>query len=424
MTLWSLVLLIALQGDTLTYTQAVQWFLQQNPDLRIGQYQTEIARVSWWQSLVRLIPSPVLNASYSSQTRPFLPSLPPDLIGQPEEAYSIAFSIEQVLFSPQLWSQALDQRLGLLQTQWSYRNLQNTLWVAFRKAYFETYESQEETRLRTLSLKRAREALVLVKRKLQLGQAVKLDLLQAQLAVQKALQDSIQRMQTFLSRKHTLAALLGKTRLRASVLQPPEVTPDSSLVDSLIRHAQDLLEQHPEIQKQSLEVRASKIAFWAAVLSWLPTVKYGVYWNYYKNDFPTWRRFWEESRYVKGIYVSLSFPFFTYPLDALLSHKNRSLQVETLRKVRLQKRVALQQALSAYETARKSLKIAELSVEMAQEAFKLSKNQYELGALSILDLLKAQEELTQAEIQFLKTQIQWWIALDQLKLALGEAFSW
>ncbi len=419
---WGLLLLLAFQGDTLTYEAAVRWFQQENPDLRIGQIQRGMAHLSWWRALTQLLPTPALSASYSSQTRPY--PLWPTPIGQPEEAYSVEFSLEQVLFSPQVWSQALDQRLKAIQADWTYRDLRNTMWASFRRAYFEAYLAQEEVRLRTLAVKRAREALALVQKKVELGQAVRLDLLQAQLAVQQAVRDSIAAVQTLSSRKQALASLLGRPRASFSVLLPPKTLPDSAGIESLIQRATVLLEQHPAIQKQKVEVQASRIAFWATVLSWLPTVRYGVYWSYYEPDFPTWRRFQDQSREVRGVYVNLSLSFFTYPLDAVLSQKNRRLQVELLKKARLQQRVTLQQALSTFETARKSLGIAELSMETAREAFQLAKAQYAVGALSTLDLLKAQEQFTQAEVQALQAKVQWWIALDQLKLAIGEAFPW
>lgn len=77
------------------------------------------------------------------------------------------------------------------------------------------------------------------------------------------------------------------------------------------------------------------------------------------------------------------------------------------------------EAWEAYHTARASAGLAEIGVEVAIENFRVQERRYQAGASTILDLLEAQNRLTEAEVAVVQARFAARLSLAGLEVLLG-----
>lgn len=77
------------------------------------------------------------------------------------------------------------------------------------------------------------------------------------------------------------------------------------------------------------------------------------------------------------------------------------------------------EAWEAYHTARASAELAEIGVEVAIENFRVQERRYQAGASTILDLLEAQNQLTEAEVAVVQARFAARLSLAGLEVLLG-----
>ncbi len=411
-----LVLTLALP-DTLTLEQARTLFLQRNPELRALTLQTRLAHQSWLRATVSAL-LPHLQLSYQYQNLQQNPA-PPAFGFQENPWHTLTWQLEQTLWSGYAVSGALDQWWQDRQARARARQARNQLFLALYQAYLEGVTAQEALSLAHLQVRRARETLQQVEEKQRLGTASSVEVLQARLQWHQARLDSLQAVLRYRKAQQHLAQILGLEQPPDPWVLVPDTTP---LPDPTpwIQDLQDLLQRHPETQQARWSLRQGQTGFWFTLLSFLPTVKYGITWSYADQDFPGWSRFREHHTRTRGWYVSLVFPFHTYPLDVALQKTSWDLAATQFRQAWLQRWTEVQDALSAYETAREGLNLARTRLDLARESFRLARAQYQEGLLSELELLNAQEQLRQAELQHLEARSRYRLSLYSLKLAVGE----
>lgn len=77
------------------------------------------------------------------------------------------------------------------------------------------------------------------------------------------------------------------------------------------------------------------------------------------------------------------------------------------------------EAWESYHTARASAELAEVGVEVAVENFRVQERRYQAGASTILDLLEAQNQLTEAEVSVVQARFAARLSLAGLEVLLG-----
>ncbi len=414
MQLWLLVLLAAALPDTLTLSRARDLFLKRNPELQAARLSRHLAAENLGRSAGSLF-LPHLQVSYQYQRLETTPSLPSFFAQEP---HALSVSLEQTLWSNPYLSGALDRWLAYRQAREQERQSRNQLLLGLYQAFFEGVEAQEAVRLAALQVRRARETLDLVRQKEALGAASRVEVLQAQLQWQQARLDSLQAVGRLREAWQNLARMLGAER-------PPDtwtLVPDTTLPDTagLLQNLQARLHRHPEMRQALLSLQQKRWGFWFTLLSFLPSVKYGITWSYGGEAFPTWNRFRDDHTRTRGWYVALVFPFHTYPFDVALQRTAWRLAEVQARAAWLQRWNEVQTAWNTYETAREGLHLAETAWNLASESFRLARAQYREGLISEVELLNAQAQLKQAEVQRIQAQTRYRLSLYTLKLAVGE----
>ncbi len=401
--------------DTLTLHQATVLLLKYNPAIRVQKTSSLMNKLTFQKSVVGLFPSPSISGSYTTRARY------PGLVSPQEGGtYGVDFWIEQTLFDPQTFRSVFENKYQSRLSELSLKSTRIEALYEMRLAYYDVFKAQEKLNVIRITLQRARETLKFVEKKKQLGESVMLDLLQAKLNYQKALLDSITVAQDFEIKRQNLASIIGMDTLNFIAVEPPSFPPDTGYANYLIENGKSGLGYHPDMQQKLIEKKVSHIGFISTVTSFLPSVKYGYYWNYFGTEFPDVSRFRDMSTRTRGFYVSLVFRFFDYPFDVAISKLSEEVQSENIRSTRIKLYREFNEAVSEYRTAKEMVKISELSLKTAKEAYKLARGQYENGVITIVDLLKSEEDLRNAEINLIDSRLKLLSAVDRLRKAVGE----
>ena len=158
------------------------------------------------------------------------------------------------------------------------------------------------------------------------------------------------------------------------------------------------ISDNPALIAAQLRQRASEIRTEAAGRAYWPSLRATAGWNWNDNTLDDLDRMFDSDGYNVGL--SLSWTIF----DGLL----RESRINSARASELGSLASLQSLEddlgSAVRTLSNSLEIdiqyyhdSMLALELAQEQYRLSQMSYEMGALSLLDLLQAQSDLTSSE---------------------------
>jgi len=105
-------------------------------------------------------------------------------------------------------------------------------------------------------------------------------------------------------------------------------------------------------------------------------------------------------------------------VSASVARDNAAAQAADARR---QVNAQLTQQLTALSTASAQIGIAGANVEAATEARRVQQERYRVGAATLLDLLTAEANLTQAQVNQVQARYNYFIARAQLEALVGHA---
>jgi outer membrane protein TolC len=280
--------------------------------------------------------------------------------------------------------------------------------------YYDVLAQQELERVAEERVRRAREQLVVARARVVSGAAVSTDSLQLLLELNEAL----------------VAALGQGTALRVSRLQlgrrvgmdgpvqaepiptvsPPElpVTLEQAISESKAKGPAVVAARASEDAAGAL-VRAQR-GFYFPQLSLTGT----------SSAFDD--RYFPEATTRQSLTLSISVPIWNNA-QRELSVEQAKAQREVARATRLDvERGAERDVTAAYEdytTARATVDLRESAVVVARENYRVQETRYKAGATTILDLLAAQVQLTEAESNLVQARFATRLALAELEALLG-----
>ncbi|HZI23239.1 MAG TPA: TolC family protein [Gemmatimonadales bacterium] len=198
----------------------------------------------------------------------------------------------------------------------------------------------------------------------------------------------------------TLPALPDTTTLRAAALaQAPLVTQATA-----------------QARAASAALAAARSQFWPSLVASYSTSSQGLT--------EPWQGFNDGNRNLNQLRIGLSWTLFNgfqreqaTALSATSLDLARAQAADTRRQVDAQ----LTQQLAATFTARAQIGIAGADVAAADEAVRVQQERYRLGAATLLDLLTAQANLTQAQVSEVQARYNYLIARAQLEALVGHS---
>ncbi len=391
-----LFLMLITFGDTLhlTMDRAVEIALNNNPELQSSRQQVLNGKLNLWESTLSYAVTPTF--SYSKvDTTPSTQSL----------------RLNFTLFSTNRINMILNNITASKSYRYSFDKTRNATIMNVKVSYLTVLSAYKTYQARRKQLVRARENLRFVEKQFELGSASKLDYLSAQVQVGQARINLLQAENQYKNSLNDLAEVLGLPPNTPIVCEDVKFDLDSipPSPDSLIQQA---IENRPDLRVARASVTAAKTSLWLNTLSFLPEVTYNMDWN--KTDGTSW------SKTGPKRYISLQVNLLSYPFNVLNGASSLKKSRFEYRAVYLQIANEVVSRYNDLRAAHDNYNLARTVFEQAQAAYELAKAKHQNGEIGMIELLKAESDLADAEASLSSALYGLYIAWVRLNYAVGK----
>ncbi|MFH1877936.1 MAG: TolC family protein [Candidatus Omnitrophota bacterium] len=314
----------------------------------------------------------------------------------------------------------------LLSSNFQFNRAIQDLLLAVEEAYYEFYSAQSALVAAEADVKDAETSLDAAQQKMNAGLGVKLDVLQARSNYDDALYTrEVARGQIKIA-EGNLAVIIGvPADTDMDIVNPREDVPDN-LTGEDIRGVIDMaLARRPDIASIRADVRAKEAAVIVARSGLWPTLNAGAstdanWYKYYgdeRNDPDK-----DEDDYEVSGYLSVNWNVFDGFSNWALLQQSKALAEasrEELRRSELQASADVWSRFYNYKTAVSKKQFSKAFYDTAGESYGLALEGYNAGLKTILDLLQAQSELSDARSKLIQSQKDLFIALVQMAHSMG-----
>lgn len=271
----------------------------------------------------------------------------------------------------------------------TYQQKENEVVLSVKQTFYKILQIQEQITLVNSILKRRNDNLTLLKLNYSVGRENQPNVKQAEVSLNQTEYDYMQAEQNLALAKLSLSQLLNLSGQEMSI-QYQDKTIEFPPLDSLTKLAEN---GRPEIisQKANRDVLAKQKT--QAVSNYLPTLSVSSSYGLSGDNFLEQNDNWSAG-------IGLSLPLFNgFSTKAKVKQTTISIKQSDLKLQDLFNSVEseVKQAYSSLTLAKKNLEVSNKTLEAAQDAYQLTKLQYEQGSTSYFFLQQKESELTQAE---------------------------
>ncbi len=281
--------------------------------------------------------------------------------------------------------------------------------------YYAVLAAAELDRVARDRLRRAREQLGVARARVSSGAAVSTDSLNLRLEMTRALVAQLQQQSTLRVARLELGRRIGAAGPVDAA--PLDTTPAPELPISLADAISQAAVQGPSYRIAAADERAASATFRSRLGAYLPRATLSWTGVGFDNKFvPSGAKFTQLS-------LGISFPLWDNGRRELALSQARASR-DVARAVRQDMDRAVQHDVSAaydaYVTTRATADLALQGLAVARESFRVQQTRYSSGATTILDLLDAEVNLSQAEADLVQARYGTRLALAGLESILGK----
>jgi len=281
--------------------------------------------------------------------------------------------------------------------------------------YYAVLQNAELDRVARDRLRRARQQLGVARARVSSGAAVSTDSLNLRLEMTRAQVAQLKQQSALRIARLELGRRVGAVGPVDAA--PLDTAPAPELPVSLADAITDAAGQGPDYRAAAANERAASAAYRAELGNYLPHAtltysKLSLGTKYYPNDL------FKQTNLTLGI----SFPIWNNGQRELaLSRAHVNKEVAQARRRDMDRAVQhdVTGAYDTYVTARASAELAIQGLAVARESFRVQQTRYSSGATTILDLLDAEVNLSQAEADLVQARYGTRLALAGLESILG-----
>jgi len=310
-----------------------------------------------------------------------------------------------------------------------------------KQAFFNVLSTQELVGVAQANLARSDQQLKLTTEKLRLGATTRSDSLSASVDYGNAEVQLIQARANALTAQATLARAIGAEGMVAAVPDTALEIRLSALDTAALRR--DAEATAPSVAQAQAGVAAAQATLAANRAQYYPTLSIGATQTWAGSQLPFAQSPLQRSiipdpvdatktdtLYARGprytgtwnVALRLSIPIFNgFVREASIVNADAGYQAAQakLRDARLGLDASLTQELTALDAAAAQIDVARTTVASAQEALRMQRERYRLGASTIVDLLTAETTLNQAEVGLVQARYNYLIARATLEALVG-----
>lgn len=411
------VLVLALifsAGDTLKLSldEAIDIAVSRNLDYRVQSLSHTNAKLGFADRASSYLPQPLLQGSYSEYETQYSQGLP-------WKGYYVDLSISQPIVDLQRLSSIWAGKAELDGSGAALEEARNSLSYDVENLYYGVLKETKALAIKESALKRAEENQRLIEAKERLGQASRLDMLNARVTFNQSRLALVNAQKNLKIAERLFLNVLGIPATREIYLEPPSESETSAELPSLESLLAEAHRQRPVIKSLSKKVNSANIDFVGQVISILPNLSYKWSWVYQGEEFPSPGRFRDEALEGSGLSAGLSVNPISYVLGiqrrrTALDIANAELAGEKLLVTR-----QVEESYLTYTSAKENLELARLTLEAAKEGQELARAQYTLGLIKPLELFDSETRLHNAEADYLAAVYDLQLARSGLRFAVG-----
>ncbi len=415
----------------LTLAEAVATGLREHPALRAAGHGVEAAEARVGAARAGFLPRVDFSEGYARSNNPvfaFGTKLDQGRFGQgdfaidrlnrpdPSSNFQTRLSLTQSLFAGGQTLRGME-RAGLEAQAAGASRSRVAHEVAFgvARAYYGLLDAQERLHVVEAAIRTAQGSRDLIRDRFQAGLVVEADLLAAEVRLAALEQDAIAARHGLEVARATLNDAMGLPLEKTFDLgdplaeRPPRFGPQANL-------EQLALEHRPDYRETALREDAVRKAVQAARGAFLPSVDLRA--GYELNHLnPTVNG---QDNWSVGVVFSLN--LFQGGADRARLLEALA-EVERVRALRARQasaiRLEVQRADRELRTAREQVAVAARAVGQAEERLRMTRDRYEAGLTTIVDLLAAESALTEARGNRAQALVRYNVSVAGLEFALG-----
>jgi outer membrane protein len=286
--------------------------------------------------------------------------------------------------------------------------------LATDAAYYIVLAEGELSRAAADRLRRATEQLSVARVRVQAGDAITTDSLQLLLEVTRARLEVLRRDSALVVSRLRLGRQIGLSG--PADAEPLDTATPPPLPLTLEAASAELRARGPELQALRAVERQAAAVVSAHREDYLPDVTLSAAVAAYDSDF--FPSFLKRS----SIALTVSLPIWDGGRRELAFARAQG-QRDVARALREERERAtaerMAQAYNGYETGRAGIELAQIGVSAATENYRVQGARYREGATTIVELLEAQEGLTEADATLVQARYAARLALAQIEALLG-----
>lgn len=391
---------------TLTLNSAIERGLEYSPDIKMLKYNLEISKKTNSYNYSSLLPS---ITSTGGRTKSYPGGY---------ENYFANFTLSQSL-SPYTFLNGVNAHFKNTFAFSNYLEGVNNTIFQIIQYYLNAYTLK---RLKLVSEKRwnkAKENLDKIKEMFKLGSASKADLLKAEV-------DESQAYLNFLKAKSNLRSSI--LQLKNAILIPLSdslelSSPSLNFVVPSLDSLKALSEKNrPRLIAAYSDVNSARTELISDISNYLPRFSISGSYGYAGRQFPDTKEIWDNNdSYSIGINLSMDiFTGFKKVNTSIINKMKLSSAEWSLKKERAEVEMEVEDAYYSYIEAKTQVDVAKKGLKLAEESETATKERYELGEASVIELLSGEADLLDAQYNYENAKKAYILSIYNIKKAVGK----
>jgi len=310
----------------------------------------------------------------------------------------------------------------ILAANFEFNQALQDLMLDTEKGYYGLYSAQSSLEAARMDADDAEAALIAARRRFQVGLVSKLDALQAESNYDDSLYSLEEAKGNLKSAEGTLAEILGfSSDTKFEIAVPSGEMPAGITEEDVSQLIEEGLQRRPDIAASRANLRAKEAAVKAANSDLWPTLNLG------GSAEKRWYEYFGESKANKDHYDYIGylnvkwdiFDGFYNLARRNAARRDAAAEREKLKQAELEASRDIWTKYYNFKTAARKLVFSEAFLDAAQASHKLAADGYSTGLKSILDLLKAQSQLSDARSKLIESRKDLFVSLAELIHATG-----
>ena len=290
--------------------------------------------------------------------------------------------------------------------------------AATAQLFYTALANDELVRVAQAQLQRAQEERQISVNKFQAGAATRSDTLTSTVDLGNAQLALLQAQANLATAQGALARQIGEDGPVRAVPDsqfpaPPDTT---GLRGTALQRAPAVAQATAQERAASASVWASRSAYWPSLFASYSTSSQGLT--------KPWDGFDATNKNLNRLQIGLSWTLFNgFQREQAVAQSSVSLDDARAQTADARRQLSAQltQQLAATFTAHAQIGITGTNVAAAAEALRVQQERYRLGAATLLDLLTAEANLTQAQVNQVQARYNYLIARVQVEALVGHA---